>query len=118
MLKVKVRNMEGRNGNAVPNQFDITVESGRYFQSYQSIIAYRPWDKKKAIRSFKTGEIKNEAVVKARAKHDIYPTIYLDYTTWDYSNTTGRYRNQFLNETKKETQDRIDGGEYALVDLN
>jgi len=95
MLKVKVRNMEGRNGNSVPNQFVIETDEGDYFQSYKSIIAFIP--------SFEC----NDQVA-----------VYLDRNKWDYSVTTGRYRNQFLGETKKETQDRIDGGEYALVDLN
>ena len=37
---------------------------------------------------------------------------------WNYSVTTSKYRNQFLNETTKETQAKINSGEYKLVDLN
>jgi hypothetical protein len=37
---------------------------------------------------------------------------------WDYSVTTGKYRNIFLEETKKETQKKIDQGIYILTDLN
>ncbi len=44
--------------------------------------------------------------------------IYLDTDKWDYSITTGRYRNIFLGETKAETQKMIDSGEYILIDLN
>ncbi len=44
--------------------------------------------------------------------------VELDCNAWDYSVTTGRYRNQFLGETKKETQAKIDSGEYILTDLN
>ncbi len=44
--------------------------------------------------------------------------IFIDRNKWDYSVTTGRYRNQFLGETKKETQAKIDSGEYILTDLN
>jgi hypothetical protein len=42
----------------------------------------------------------------------------LDKNYWDYSVTTGRYRNQFLEETRKETEAKIKSGEYKLVDLN
>jgi hypothetical protein len=42
----------------------------------------------------------------------------IDKNKWDYSTTTGKYRNQFLGETKKETQAKIDSGEYILTDLN
>ena len=44
--------------------------------------------------------------------------IYLDETYWNYSNTTSKYRNQFLDETTKETQAKINNGTYELVDLN
>ena len=44
--------------------------------------------------------------------------VYLDKTFWDYSVTTGKYRNIFLDETKKETQKKIDNGTYILTDLN
>lgn len=102
--------MTSPNGNPVPNQFiieteeDIIFDSGigslietctvKYFQSYESVIA------KKVPTGLGTYQ------------------IYLDETYWDYSRTTGKYRNMFLNETKKETQKKIDSGEYRLVDLN
>lgn len=108
---MKVKNMENSNGRAVPNQFVIEDEEQfpyekeegyeqeyhtrltRYFQSYQSIIV-------KIVTAFGI------------------PKIYLDINKWDYSITTGKYRNQFLGETKKETQAKIDSGEYVLTDLN
>jgi hypothetical protein len=34
-------------------------------------------------------------------------TVYLDENKWDYSVTTGKYRNIFLGETRKETQKKI-----------
>ena len=43
---------------------------------------------------------------------------YLDVNKWDYSKTTGKYRNIFLNETKKDTEKKIKSGEYILTDLN
>ena len=44
--------------------------------------------------------------------------ITLDTSKWDYSKTTGKYRNLFLGETKKETEYKIKSGEYKLADLN
>jgi hypothetical protein len=32
---------------------------------------------------------------------------------WKYSVTTSKYRSQFLGETTKETQAKLDSGEYA-----
>jgi hypothetical protein len=90
-MKTQVRNMTSSNGNEVPNQFIINDENGNiFFQSYSSVIA----------------------------KQDKNGKIELDKKYWDYSKTTGKYRNQFLNETKKETQAKIDSGEYVLTDLN
>lgn len=89
--KMKVQNMKSDNGNSIPNQFIITDDKGSiYFQSYESIIA----------------------VIHRSGK------IYLDEKYWDYSVTTGKYRNQFLGETKKETQKKINSGEYILCNLN
>lgn len=44
--------------------------------------------------------------------------IYLDSNTWDYSKTTGKHRNLFLGEDKKDTEKKIKSGEYILTDLN
>ena len=94
---MKVRNMTSSRGNDVPNQFiisGVTIRNslfeGDMFQSYDSSIVF----------------IDNRG------------NVFLDKRYWDYSVTTGRYRNQFLNETKKETQAKIDNGEYILTDLN
>ena len=86
---MQVRNMVSNNGNKVPNQFIIIDNDTTYFQSYESII-----------------------VKINRGK------VYLDRDKWDYSRTTGRYRNIFLGETKKETESKIASGEYILADLN
>ena len=86
---VKVRNMKSSNGNSVANQFEIETDDATYFQSYNSVIAKR-----------------------------MIGVVYLDEYYWDYSVTTGRYRNMFLGETKKETQAKIDSGEYILTNLN
>mgnify|MGYP003132017898 CR=1 FL=1 len=75
----------------VPNQFEIMTKEGLYFQSYNSIIAFKDYNGDKII---------------------------LDENYWDYSKTTGKYRNKFLNEDKKETQKKIKQGIYKLANLN
>lgn len=89
-MNAKVSNMVNNRGNIIPNQFIITTDNGQYFQSYDSIIVFR----------------------------DKENNITLDENYWDYSVTTGKYRNIFLNESKPETQAKIKSGEYALTDLN
>ena len=99
---MKVRNMESAKGTKVANQFIITDERRtQYFQSYKSIIAKVP--------------VNSHALPK---DHPCYEPVELDSHYWDYSVTTGKYRNQFLNETKKETEAKIKSGEYKLADLN
>ncbi len=90
--KIKVENMTSPRGNKeVPNQFRIWTDDGLYFQSYNSLIAFVP----------KAGN-----------------TVYLDENKWDYSTTTGKYRNQFLNEGIEETRKNIKEGKYLLTNLN
>jgi hypothetical protein len=86
---MQVQNMRSARGNTVPNQFIINHNGEQYFQSYRSIIAKRSGGR-----------------------------IYLDENYWDYSVTTGRYRNDFLGEGIKETREKIESGEYLLMDLN
>jgi len=91
---MKVENITSNNGNKIANQFIINDDFGNYyFQSYNSIIV------KKRLGS--------ETV-----------QIFLDQKYWNYSNTTGKYRNIFLNETIKDTKKKIKSGEYILTDLN
>jgi hypothetical protein len=78
MKKVKVKNMVSSKGNPVVNQFVIETARGKYFQSYDSTICFVDKEGK----------------------------ITLDKTYWDFSRTTGKYRNIFLNECKKETEKR------------
>jgi len=33
---------------------------------------------------------------------------------WDYSRTTSKFRNQFLNETTADTRNKLISGEYKL----
>ena len=104
--QMKVTNITNDAGRAVPNQFIINDDRGNiYFQSYNSIIV-------------KIGDLVNTGDTFDTEKTDDRHKIQLDSIFWDYSKTTGRYRNQFLGETKKETQAKIDSGEYMLTDLN
>lgn len=86
---MKVENMTSVRGNKIANQFIINDKGEEYFQSYRSIIAKKSQGK-----------------------------IYLDEYFWDYSVTTGKYRNDFLGEKKIATQRKIDSGEYILTNLN
>ena len=89
--QIKVKNFQGESG-AIPNQFIIKINDDYvYFQSYESIIAKKDYN---------TGE------------------ITLDPIYWDYSKTTGKYRNIFLNEPKALTEKKIKLGEYKLENLN
>jgi hypothetical protein len=69
----------------------IIVEDGnkKTFQSYDSIIAI-----------VENGKVK------------------LDSSYWNYSKTTSKYRNIFLGESSKETQEKIISGEYEFANLN
>lgn len=85
-----VTNMTSPSGNKVKNQFIIYTDDGCYFQSYKTVIAFRGDD----------GAIK------------------LDRDSWDYSTTTSKYRNMFLDMNKAETLKAIKAGEIQLEDLN
>ena len=86
----KVSNFIGKSGKAVPNQFKVMTDDGLYFQSYNSVVAVKRNDGR----------------------------IELDAKTWNYSKTTGKYRNDFLGETKGETETKIESGVYTLANLN
>ncbi len=91
-MKAQVQNMLSSRGNKVPNQFRIFTDDGVYFQSYETVIAFKPCN----------------GVDK----------VQLDRDAWEYSATTGKYRNLFLREKKAETLAKIASGEYILTDLN
>jgi len=85
---VEVKNMKSNVGNDIANQFIIYGNGFKLFQSYSSPIAM-----------FKDGQ------------------TYI-FKDWDYSTTTGKYRNMFLGETKKETLNKLKSGEYIAVDFD
>lgn len=86
-----VKNMTNAKGNRAIDQFIIIdTDTGiKYLQSLGSIIA---------------------------KKHD--GMIYLDERYWLSSKISGKYRDQFLNESLEETQAKIANGKYILTDLN
>ena len=89
---MKIRNMQSPNGNDVPNQFIIEDGNAVYYQSYDSII------------------VKKTFGVEGR--------IVLDEKYWNYSKTTGKYRNIFLGESKAETERKIAEGIFKLENRN
>jgi hypothetical protein len=88
---MKVRNMINERGVSVPNQIIFIDDNGnQFFQSYETVIAMI----------------------------DKNGNVSLDENKWDFSSTTGKYRNRFLNEDKKTTTRKINSGEYTLKNLN
>ena len=88
---MNVKNMTSSNGNKVANQFIVNDLGFKYYQNYNSVIV-------------KIDLLTND--------------IYLDEKYWNFSNTTSKYRNKFLNETTKQTIAKIKSNEYKLIDLN
>lgn len=90
---MKVENMKSYRGNVVPNQFVITIGDAVYFQSYESTIA-----------KVQGGRL----------------TLGLH---WDYSPTTRRFLNKFLEENlhkyaglkKQQVQKLIDEKEIGYI---
>ena len=89
---MQISNMTSPSGNKVANQFELNDydKRERWFQSYRTMIV----------------------------KNDSEGQIWLDEKHWDYSTTTGKYRNMFLGENKAETLKKIKSGEYKLTNLN
>lgn len=85
----KVESMYSASGNPIANQFEITTQDGRFFQSYETIIAF----------------IANNGEVTVN-------------TVFDHSPTTSKYRNRFLGEDTKTTKAKVANGEYKQTDLN
>ena len=87
---MKAYNLTSNNGNKIPNKLEIIDNNGtKYFQSYNSIIIKQTTN-----------------------------NTYLDSYYYNYSRTTSKYRNIFLNETTKEIVDKIKKGLYKLTNLN
>jgi len=93
---VKAKNIISDRGNPITNQIIITDEKKdtETFQSYNSIIAVKGWTK------------------------DGKRKVILDDYYWNYSRTTSKYRNMFLNELTDDTKRKIKDGTYKLTNLN
>ena len=89
-MKVKVYNMISNSGNTIANQFEIYTDKGKYFQSYRSIIVF----------------VDNKG------------QVFLDDYYWNYSRTTSKYRNIFLNDDTNSIKEKIKSGEYKFKELN
>ena len=87
-----VENITNKKGNKIANQFIITTDKGQLFQSYKSIIAFKPKDNTKPIE--------------------------LDCNKWDYSYTTSKYRNLFLNCETKDIKKMAKEEKLIFVNLN
>lgn len=85
---MKVTQMINSKGNAASNQFIINTDKGQYFQSYQTLIAFKP-------RSGCTPILSD---------------------SWDYSTATLKHLKLFLgtDTSKKEIQKQIDNGSIIL----
>ena len=92
MKTIQVSQMSSaRTGNPVANQFKIYTKEGVYFQSYDTLIAYKP----------------NEGKLK------------LDVNYWDYSRTTLKYLNKFTRyQSKKDILKAIEDKQIILTNLN
>ena len=72
------------------NQFEVYTDEGVYFQSYDSVVAFKPNNSEEKIR------------------------VGVD---WDYSRTTMKYVGQFLDQNTAKTRKDITD-EVILVDYD
>ena len=102
---IKANNIISARGNPITNQIIITdtKKDTETFQSYNSIIAIK--DYKPERYSYAVPE-----------EHKT--NVTLDEYYWNYSRTTSKYRNMFLNEGVNDTREKIKSGEYKLKNLN
>lgn len=98
MKTIQVNQMcSQRTGNPVANQFKIYTKKGVYFQSYSTIIAFKP--------------------------HDFKGKLKLDKNYWDYSRTTLKYLYDFISinhrhRSKKNILKLIQNKDIILTNLN
>jgi len=102
---MKVYNMLSSKGNKVANQF--IIEGKEYYHSTgvsweRDIKVFQSYDSVICKIYYACGE----------------QIVQLDTKYWNFSKTTSKYLNQFLGETGKETQEKIDTDEYVLMNLN
>lgn len=97
---VSICNMETSRGGNAANQFEIFYENGEMFQSYQSYIC---------VEFYSEGNVAKNFPEKLLGKR----VLFKDF---DYSNTTNKYRCNFLSESGKETKAKIEKGIYLFCD--
>jgi len=103
---MKVENMTNDSGRVIANQFIVWSDGGI---NYRTRTGERMRSQRgRMFQSYRT----NIAFITLNG------SVFLDERSWDYSRTTGKYRNLFLGESKKETEKKIKSGEYKLVNLN
>jgi len=91
MKYVYVENLEG-----AKNQFLIHTPEGTYFQSYDSLIAFKGFENMNAEEY-----------------------IYLDINKWNSYSATMKYVKIFLGEKRTaDIERKIKGGKYILINLN
>ncbi len=90
MKNLQVSNFISDSGNNIANQFLIRTNKGKYFQSYNSMIAFVSYN----------------------------GLIQLDSIYWDYSRTTSKYRNRFLGLTTDQIKQQIKDKTIKLTNLN
>ena len=83
MNTMKVRNMTSPNGSVVPNQFIITGTKLQSSRVHEDGVFYA--SKGMPVEIFQSYQ--STIVKKVGGK------VYLDINKWDYSVTTGKYRN-------------------------
>ena len=93
---VSVRSMTSNSGNTNPNHQIITEPHGEVMVSYGTKICFMSFDSNKEGKK----------------------RIILDENYWDYSTTTGRFRNQFLGMGIQECREGIKDGSIELSNLN
>jgi hypothetical protein len=94
--------MTSTNGNKIANQFIIEEEGRGALGNFSKRLTFQSYNSVIAVKTYWENETR----------------IELDADKWDYSMTTGKYRNIFLGESKKETEKKIKNGVYTLTDLN
>ena len=99
---MRVQNMTNSNGNKIANQFIIEEEGHGALGNFSKRLTFQSYD----------------SIIAVITRWPEETRVELDEQYWDYSRTTGKYRNLFLNENKAETEKKIKSGAYKLVNLN
>lgn len=90
---MKISNLTNARGNKIKNQFIVHTSDATFFQSYDSMIVKTTWEDGERV-------------------------VYLDENYWNYSTTTSKHRNAFLDLTSKEVNANVKSGKFKLVNLN